>query len=528
MLRWFIGTVFACGFLSSAAPVSAEASKTVALVIGIDEYEHISDLSGAVNDAVDIAEAVKALPNSEVTMLLNEDATREAILSTWRKKATTLNPGDTFIITYAGHGGHEPEAYQGNEADGRDETLLLGGFLNAGEAAQHRIRDDEIADLIALVPPSVSLIFLADSCHSGTVVRSTRPIHGYRYFAGGQIVDAPLPPPPPNTRPDEDVSPNTVFLSAVADNEMTPEFLVDGEIRGALSLSFADALRGNADRNQDGVLTKGELETHVRQTIKSISQGIQNPKIEPVGRQATSLVSMKITPVQTPEPISEKNPFARAFDDLDVPSIWSDSELLRGVTGASVAGSQTSADLIVDRENNVVLSSIGDVLTRLPSDDVKAQRHVQGIVNRQRFIDEVDRVDRLHPLTVFFEGGNGNYLDGDRVIVHVSGRETEFVWLVHLSSTLEISHMFPLARLQDPPKSDPSNSLAIPMRVVPPFGADTILAIEAGGAIPELDQLLSQFDQETDIAGFWNELHALLGDREDISASSSSFFTMLP
>ena len=58
MLLWFIGTVLACGFLSSAAPVSAEASKTVALVIGIDEYEHISDLSGAVNDAVDIAEAV--------------------------------------------------------------------------------------------------------------------------------------------------------------------------------------------------------------------------------------------------------------------------------------------------------------------------------------------------------------------------------------------------------------------------------------------------------------------------------------
>ena len=527
-MRWFIGTVLAWVFLSSAAPVSAAESKTVALIIGIDEYKYIGNLSGAVNDAIDIARAVKTLPNSRVTMLLNENATREAILNTWREKAATLNPGDTFIITYAGHGGHEPEAYKGNEADGRDETLLLSGFLNAGAAAEHRIRDDEIADLIALVPPSVSLIFLADSCHSGTVVRSTRKIHSYRYFAGGQIVDDPLPPPPPNTRPDDDVSPNTIFLSAVADNEMTPEFLVDGEIRGALSLSFADALRGNADRNQDGILTKGELETHVRETIKSISQGIQNPKIEPVGRQATSLVSLRVTPVAAPEPILEKNPFAREFNYLDVPSIWSESGVIGGLTGASVADAMKSADLIVDRENNVVLSSIGDVLATLPNEDADARRKVQGIIHRHRFMTEVDRVDRLQPLTVFFQGGNGHYLDGDRVIVHVGGRETEFVWLVHLSSTGEVSHLFPLDRLGDPPSSEPSDSLAIPMQVVPPFGADTILAIEAGSAIPELDEMLSQFDRQTDIAGLWNQLHALLGEREDVSASSFSFFTKLP
>ncbi|MEL7012829.1 MAG: caspase family protein, partial [Pseudomonadota bacterium] len=134
-MRWFIGSVLGLILLLSAAHASAEESKTVALVIGIDEYEHIGNLHGAVNDAVDIAEAVKALPNSEVTMLLNQDATREAILNTWRAKADTLNPGDTFIITYAGHGGHEPEAYKGNEVDGQDETLLLGGFRNAGDAA---------------------------------------------------------------------------------------------------------------------------------------------------------------------------------------------------------------------------------------------------------------------------------------------------------------------------------------------------------------------------------------------------------
>ncbi|MDJ0640665.1 MAG: caspase family protein, partial [Paracoccaceae bacterium] len=62
--------------------VPAHAQQTFGLVIGIDEYTYVSDLHGAVNDAEDIADALTAL-GGEVTLLLNANATRDAILGAW-------------------------------------------------------------------------------------------------------------------------------------------------------------------------------------------------------------------------------------------------------------------------------------------------------------------------------------------------------------------------------------------------------------------------------------------------------------
>ncbi|MEL6518876.1 MAG: caspase family protein [Pseudomonadota bacterium] len=157
----------ALGLAATTALPAFSATRTFGLVIGIDDYDHISDLDGAVNDALDIADALTGI-GAEVTMLLNHDASREAILSTWRSLADKVGPGDRLVVSYAGHGSNEPEHYPGNEDDGRDETLILSGFSPYGTDAGERIRDDEIAELIALTPDT-QIIIVADACHSGTL-----------------------------------------------------------------------------------------------------------------------------------------------------------------------------------------------------------------------------------------------------------------------------------------------------------------------------------------------------------------------
>ena len=72
--------VLAFGLILAAAPAMAE--RTLALVIGIDAYQSIPPLAGAVNDARDIADALMGM-GAETTLLLDGAATRQAVMAAW-------------------------------------------------------------------------------------------------------------------------------------------------------------------------------------------------------------------------------------------------------------------------------------------------------------------------------------------------------------------------------------------------------------------------------------------------------------
>ena len=63
-----------------------EYSSSHALVMGIDSYQHLSPLHHASNDAKAIATLLEqrfAFPKDNVTLLLNEEATRARVLSAY-------------------------------------------------------------------------------------------------------------------------------------------------------------------------------------------------------------------------------------------------------------------------------------------------------------------------------------------------------------------------------------------------------------------------------------------------------------
>ncbi len=257
----------------------ALAQTTYALVIGVDSYDSIPGLSGAVNDARDIADALTGI-GAQTVLLTDHDASREAIIAEWTRLAEQAQPGDRLIVTYAGHGSNEAEAIAGEEVDGRDENWLLAGFSPFGEAAGERIRDNEIAALIGL-NPAVQVILVSDSCHSGTVSREIMPVLGYRYYrTDGTLADDPLPPLPPPPAEGAEFGALALYMGAVPDAEQVPEFLIDGAPRGALSWAFAAGLRGGADGDGDGVVSARELEGFVRTQVRDISRGLQRPQIE--------------------------------------------------------------------------------------------------------------------------------------------------------------------------------------------------------------------------------------------------------
>ena len=140
----------------------------LALTIGINSVDRteykgdFADLRCAEFDAVDMADLVRAAGFADVTTLLGQQATRQAVMDAIRKLAGAARAGDLAVITYAGHGSQLPD-YSGDEDDGADETWCL---------FDDQLVDDEIYELLAAFAPGVRVLMLSDSCHSGTVFRS--------------------------------------------------------------------------------------------------------------------------------------------------------------------------------------------------------------------------------------------------------------------------------------------------------------------------------------------------------------------
>ncbi len=164
-----------------------------ALCIGINNYPgtHM-DLQGCVNDANDWAAALAAR-GFKVAKLLDDQATKAAMVKAMNDLIGKASKGDSLVITFSGHGTYQPDT-DGDEADGLDEALCPYDLQTKGEA----LIDDEIRQIFGARKAGVRIVLISDSCHSGTVTRAaaaekdadTRP----RFMPMGNWLPAKLLP----------------------------------------------------------------------------------------------------------------------------------------------------------------------------------------------------------------------------------------------------------------------------------------------------------------------------------------------
>ncbi len=530
--RWLATGLVLCLALGVVISAPAQA-KTYALVIGIDEYDHITSLRGAVNDATDVADALRSLPDTEVVALFDHEATRAAVLSTWRGIAAKALPTDQIIVTFAGHGSHEPAAYPETERDdGRDEILLMSGFAADGAGAAERIRDDEIAELIALTP-EITVIVILDACHSGTATRASTHDLGYRFHDLDKITNDPLPPPPPPAPEamDPKSAQNSIVFSAVSDAEKAPEVPIEGKVRGALSYAFASGARGAADHDGDGVVSKGELELHIRQFVKQATAGRQKPQVWPPGARKRAVMSLT-----EPQLVETTGPFATPFAQLPPVTIRSEGTVDAGALFDRLHGVRVITPdqddlgtVIVSLQHRELRSVQGDQLRELlgRSDD-SFVRQIQETVDKIRGARAVQKDQIDATLDVWFPLGDEVYLNNDPIVLAVDGRQKDYVSIFNVPSdgTIEwiypvLPKYFPDAGFEDPPSISPRDFLEFEVAVQPPFGGDHVFVIETPGPHDTVHAVLNKHNLATDFPAFWDDMHrALAGQEYDIAVHS--------
>lgn len=140
-----------------------------ALNIGINRYGQGADLQGCVNDALDWSSALKS-KGAATYVLTNEQATGEAIMTEMTELISRIKRGRTGVITFSGHGTWVPDE-DGDEADHRDEAICPSDLWDHGV-----ITDDELFTIFSARNYGARVVFISDSCHSGTVSRLAGPM----------------------------------------------------------------------------------------------------------------------------------------------------------------------------------------------------------------------------------------------------------------------------------------------------------------------------------------------------------------
>ncbi|MDZ4862706.1 MAG: caspase family protein [Gemmatimonadota bacterium] len=151
-----------------------------ALLIGIDAYPKIRQLSGCVNDVrlmrTILVDNFGFAPDL-LMVLENGAATRVNILAAFEALIAATGHDDIVVIHYAGHGSQMTDL-EGDEPSGYDSTIMP--FDTEGWQGDNRdITDDEIGlmlDALGVKTSYITLIF--DSCHSGTITRDAVGANG--------------------------------------------------------------------------------------------------------------------------------------------------------------------------------------------------------------------------------------------------------------------------------------------------------------------------------------------------------------
>lgn len=165
---------------ASARQVRDTKLEKFALLVGVNEYQNVQGLHGCLNDVEDMRKTLAAVYNfpddaHHMLTLTNGKATKKAILQAFREHLITnakLNPNAICVFHFSGHGSQTVDL-NGDELDGLDETICS----TDARGDSFDLLDDEIAELFdELSQYTRNVVFILDSCHSGSATRGIEAI----------------------------------------------------------------------------------------------------------------------------------------------------------------------------------------------------------------------------------------------------------------------------------------------------------------------------------------------------------------
>lgn len=223
--------------------------KIWALIIGVASYNHMPTLHFTDDDAYRMYAFLKspeggALPDNQISILVDEDATKHKIIEQLQQLSEHAGPNDLILLYYSGHG------IKG--------AFLPIDFINGKRQLKHT----EISAILDKSRAKNKLI-IADACHSGswlTPKGGKNPLLDKYYQSLA------------NSKP------GTALIMSSKSEETSLES--SGLRQGVFTHFLIRGMKGEADSNNDSLVSVQELFRYVASGVKKYTNNRQSPVIK--------------------------------------------------------------------------------------------------------------------------------------------------------------------------------------------------------------------------------------------------------
>ncbi len=529
-MKRLLALAVAAPFWFAACPLQAANGISIAspnggtihgLVIGIDAYQRVRPLKGAVADARDVETSLKAMGVSDVTVLVDGQASRAAVLREINAMLQRTKSSDLIFLSIAGHGAQEPERIKGSEPDGMENVFLLPDFEPTATGSTQRILASEFNHFIKQFElRGAKVVFVADTCHGGGMAREIDPRAeemSFRQVPRYTLLVDNLQPVSDAGDPRSELDfDRTAFLAAVDRSTKAPEVRIPGinGLRGALSYAVARAIEGSADTDRDGQITVSELFANVRQVVYQLSDQRQNivtvtspsqsPDSDVVFGLTRGVVLMQSpnytppaagTPVPPPPPANAaptSNGFTqeRIAAPIRLASLDGRTDALASLKSRDVkieaVQPTDNPDLIWDPTSQDVIAW-GDVVAFKVD-----QTDLASVVDRTAAIRDLKKFATRSPQVMRVSPDDRQHRSDQTIDIDLSDVSNRAVILFNVSGDGTIQMLYPIG---SDASLNPSANLRLPLRVREPFGAEQVVAITSQQRMVELERVLLQLNR---------------------------------
>lgn len=232
--------------------------KSIAVVVGINNYIYWPPLEYAVSDALAVKNKLYEIGFDKVIEIKDNEATRIQILQFLSEKLPRiLDDNDRLLIYFAGHG--QTETFKSKDQNG-NPILEKEGYLITVDSDRSNYRGTAISMSkireISKNYKAKHVLYVFDSCYSGLGLKRSgglKPIDNYvRKLTSLNAIQV---------------------ITAGGENEKVGEEMG----YGIFTKHFLLSISGLADQDKDGFVTASEIGTYIRPTVSRITNNSQTP-----------------------------------------------------------------------------------------------------------------------------------------------------------------------------------------------------------------------------------------------------------
>lgn len=225
-----------------------EGSKIYAVIVGVATYNHMQSLKYTDDDAYQLYAFLKspkggAIPDDQISVLIDDGATTKTIQSEIERVFSKADEDDVVLLYLSGHGLNG--AYVPYDFDGMNNLLAYSTIINTINNTRAKNK-----------------IFITDACHSGSMIAS-RDLMSTSLSNYYDLIN-------------EDKG-GIAMMTSSKSSEVSLEY--SGMRQGVFSHFLIRGLKGEANKNNDAIISISELYNYISQNVKHYTNSAQNPSI---------------------------------------------------------------------------------------------------------------------------------------------------------------------------------------------------------------------------------------------------------